>query len=354
MAKSPAKAKSPKPPVVKIRDRITELRRVKASDLIDNPRNWRSHPVEQLAALDAVLKEIGFAGAELAIETPEGLMLIDGHARKKLAGDEVIPVLVTDLTEAEANLILATFDPIGAMAEADAERLQALLDVVSTTDQDLADMLTKLAEDNGVAVPAAEITEDEIPEPPAVPITKPGDLWLLGVYYECECGEQHDLQELPDRVPGQPLQPEVLQRRMPEPSTEGRKSKVQANRKGRGDRSSMASKPGKKRIDREYYTSDQGRAVAVVRQSRLLQKPYYQNRKRLGQTAAYRKLRAELIREFGACQRCGTTVRLTIDHVIPMSLGGQHTRENVQLLCAGCNSKKKQNTIRYAETAASN
>jgi DNA modification methylase len=43
-------------------------------------------------------------------------------------------------------------------------------------------MLTALAEDAGIldGEDAAEIVEDEVPEPPVDPITKPGDLWILG------------------------------------------------------------------------------------------------------------------------------------------------------------------------------
>ena len=44
-----------------LRDRITELRRVRASELVPNPRNWRRHPKEQAAALRALLNEIGYA-----------------------------------------------------------------------------------------------------------------------------------------------------------------------------------------------------------------------------------------------------------------------------------------------------
>ena len=36
---------------MKIRDRIVELRRVKASELIPHPLNWRKHGPEQKAAL---------------------------------------------------------------------------------------------------------------------------------------------------------------------------------------------------------------------------------------------------------------------------------------------------------------
>jgi hypothetical protein len=40
-----------------------------------------------------------------------------------------------------------------------------------------------------------EIVEDEIPEK-VDPVTKPGDLWLLGAYFECEdCGKRFDYEE---------------------------------------------------------------------------------------------------------------------------------------------------------------
>ena len=62
-----------------IRDRIMDLRRVKACELLPNPKNWRTHPDEQADAMRGVLAEVGWADALLARETPDGLMLIDGH-----------------------------------------------------------------------------------------------------------------------------------------------------------------------------------------------------------------------------------------------------------------------------------
>lgn len=133
-----------------MRNRVKELRMVSASELHRNPKNWRRHPEPQKRALAALLNEIGFAGAELARELPDGsLELIDGHCRADLAGDEKVPVLILDVDEAEADKILATFDPIGAMAETDGVALAELLRTVQTQDQDLADMLTALLEEAG-------------------------------------------------------------------------------------------------------------------------------------------------------------------------------------------------------------
>src|ERR1700733_2041319 len=116
-----------------LRDRVIELRRVPAADLAPHPKNWRKHPKHQQNALRGLLDEVGFAGAVLARQGADGrLMLIDGHLRKDLLPGEEIPVLVTDLTEQEAELLLATFDPIGAMATRDEETLKTLLAGIST------------------------------------------------------------------------------------------------------------------------------------------------------------------------------------------------------------------------------
>ena len=108
-------------------------------------------------------------------------MLLDGHLRAETMPEALLPVLVLDVTESEGDKILATLDPLAAMAEAFAAKLDGLLREVETGSQALADMLTELAEQSGVLDEAQkEIVEDEPPESPAVPITKPGDLWLLG------------------------------------------------------------------------------------------------------------------------------------------------------------------------------
>jgi len=136
---------------MKIRDRIKELRRVKASELLPNPKNWRTHPVAQQDALKGILAEVGFAGAVLVRELDDGsLMLIDGHMRAETTHDQEIPVLILDVDEAESDKLLATFDPIAAMAESDAHALDALLRNVDTGSEALSKMLAELAEGAGL------------------------------------------------------------------------------------------------------------------------------------------------------------------------------------------------------------
>ena len=50
--------------------------------------------------------------------------------------------------------------------------------------------------------------------------------------------------------------------------------------------------------------------------------------------------REVLRRDNHTCQYCGSSKRLTIDHVIPRSRGGQHSWNNVVTACERCNSRK--------------
>jgi len=127
---------------VNIRNRVKELRHVPASDLRPNPKNWRTHPTSQRDALRGILAEVGMADAVLARELSDGsLMLIDGHLRAETLGDGRVPVLVLDVNEAEADKLLATLDPVAAMAGKDAEQLAALLGQLKEQDDNLASLV---------------------------------------------------------------------------------------------------------------------------------------------------------------------------------------------------------------------
>jgi len=134
-----------------MKDRVKELRRVPASELRANPKNWRRHPPAQEAALRGVLEDIGFADAVIARETADGLELIDGHLRQEVMGDQSIPVLIVDVTEEEADKMLLTLDPLAAMARPDQDQLLSLLKSVEIESDAVNIMLEALI--NGESEP---------------------------------------------------------------------------------------------------------------------------------------------------------------------------------------------------------
>jgi hypothetical protein len=143
---------------MQIRDRIRELRRVKAADLRPNPRNWRVHPPKQQDALRGVLAEVGYADALLAREMPDGsLMLVDGHLRAETTPDAIVPVLVLDVNEAEADKILLTHDPLAGMATVSDERLRTLLASVETESGAVRELMAALKEEMNAACAAVDL-----------------------------------------------------------------------------------------------------------------------------------------------------------------------------------------------------
>ena len=174
---------------MQIRDRIKELRRVRAADLRPNPRNWRVHPPQQQDALRAVLAEVGYAGALLARVLADGtLMLIDGHLRAETTPQLLVPVLVLDVDEAEADKILLTHDPLAGMATASQEHLHGLLDEVRTESaalRGLFDTLAREASPHAIDHAVAATRDVNIPESYQVVV---------------ECRDEEDQRDVFDRM----------------------------------------------------------------------------------------------------------------------------------------------------------
>jgi hypothetical protein len=196
-----------------IRDRIVELRRVRASDLIPNHENWRTHPKAQKDALQGILDEIGYADALLAREVDGKLILIDGHLRRETTPDSMVPVLVLDVSESEAQKMLMTLDPLAAMAGTDKDQLKVLFENVETESQAVADMLTNMAIDAGI-IPRDEPAE-EGPDPCLEKIaeliskweTKDGQRWKIRsrdgeVTHYLRCGDSTSPEAVSDLLRG--------------------------------------------------------------------------------------------------------------------------------------------------------
>ncbi|RZC82880.1 hypothetical protein C5167_045673 [Papaver somniferum] len=81
---------------------------------------------------------------------------------------------------------------------------------------------------------------------------------------------------------------------------------------------------------------------AVLRVPHLLQ---VVKRRRIKQNLSRKNI---LFRDVFMCQYCSSRESLTIDHVLPISRGGEWTWENLVTACVKCNSKKGHKTLEEA------
>ena len=173
-----------------------------AGQLLPNDSNWRRHSAGQQRALNAAIGEVGLVaevivnlrGSEAWGETRGQKVLVDGHLRAALAlqrGEQTgLPVAYVDLEPEEERLVLATLDPIGAMAEADQTKLAELLASLESQDEQVRALLEAIARQERIELPSTVglVDPDEVPAVPEEPVSRPGDLWLLGGHHLL-CGD---------------------------------------------------------------------------------------------------------------------------------------------------------------------
>ncbi|CAA7615006.1 site-specific DNA-methyltransferase [Magnetospirillum sp. SS-4] len=164
--------------------------------LLPYAANARTHSESQVAQLAASIVEFGF-NAPILVDDKG--VLIAGHGRLLAArhlGLTEVPVIRLDhLTDAQARAYRLADNQLALNAGWDDELLAAelarlqedgfSLDLIGFSDEDLDRLMADTeAEGDGVG----EAGEDEIPEPPADPVTRPGDLWILG-RHRLLCGD---------------------------------------------------------------------------------------------------------------------------------------------------------------------
>lgn len=168
-----------------------EIKTVKINELKPHPKNPRVHPDSAIDKLVRSIKEYGWTNPVLV--SADGYVLA-GHARLKAAekaGIEEVPVIYLPLEGAKAEAYLIADNRLQDETDWDLPKLKDLLQELDTGEFDLEltgfdmgeieDLMTQFH------VPE-EIIEDEVPEPPEEPITKPGDLWILG-QHRLLCGD---------------------------------------------------------------------------------------------------------------------------------------------------------------------
>lgn len=127
------------------RNRIVGYGEEAPDQLLANPKNWRMHPDTQAKALQGVLHEVGVV-QNIIVNKRTG-MLVDGHLRTMLAlrsEQKSVPVTYVDLSDEEEAKVLASLDPIAAMAGTDNVQLEALLEEIVTESPGLQNLLDSL------------------------------------------------------------------------------------------------------------------------------------------------------------------------------------------------------------------
>lgn len=176
----------------------------KTDSLIPYARNSRTHSDEQVAQIAASIKEFGFLNP-IIVDGENGI--IAGHGRllaaQKLGIDEVPVVEAAHLTEAQKRAYIIADNKLALNAGWDNEMLALELGELGELGFDLG--LTGFDEDEIAALMPDEIEpgltdEDAVPEVQDDPVTKPGDVWLLG-NHRLMCGDSTIIDDA-DRLMG--------------------------------------------------------------------------------------------------------------------------------------------------------
>jgi DNA modification methylase len=164
-------------------------------------RNARTHSAEQVAQIAASIVEFGFTNPVL-VDSHDGI--IAGHGRLMAAqelGLKTVPVVVLDhLSERQRKAYILADNQLALNAGWDTDLLRAELQdlaeqdfdlsLIGFSDDELADLLPDVEE-----LPPEDADDEATPEPPEDPISKPGDVWLLGKH-RVMCGDSTSLTEV--------------------------------------------------------------------------------------------------------------------------------------------------------------
>ena len=160
-------------------------------------RNARTHSEAQIAQIAASIAEFGFTAPILA--GSDGV-IVAGHGRLAAArklGLASVPVVVLEhLTPTQRRALVIADNKIAENAGWDEELLRLELAELQEADFDLA--LTGFDADELLEIMAGEETtteghtdEDAAPEVPVTPVSKPGDVWIMGKH-RLLCGDSTD------------------------------------------------------------------------------------------------------------------------------------------------------------------
>jgi len=172
--------------------------------LVPYARNARQHGEAQIAQIAASIREFGWTNPIL---TDGERGVIAGHGRlaaaRKLGMDQVTTIELAHLSKAQRRALVLADNKLALSASWDDSLLAAEFEELELEGYDLA--FTGFAEEEVRALRTTGtqgLTDpDEVPDPPPEPITKPGDLWLLGDH-RLLCGDSTSTDHLAQLTQG--------------------------------------------------------------------------------------------------------------------------------------------------------
>ncbi|MDP9353868.1 MAG: DNA modification methylase [Chloroflexota bacterium] len=181
--------------------------------LIPDPRNARKHNDRNLAQIEAALREVcagrsivdDEAGVVLAGNATVHAAMQAGLTRVRVVeadGTELVAVRRVNLTPEQKRRLALHDNRAAELAAWDTEVLASLADEMDLSDlwepDELADLLAQ------ADAPPADLLgdPDEVPTLPADPVTRPGDLWLLGKH-RLLCGDATKAEDVQHLMAGE-------------------------------------------------------------------------------------------------------------------------------------------------------
>lgn len=186
-----------------------KIEQVAVTALIPYAKNSRTHDDAQVAQIAASIKEFGWTNPIL-VDGERGI--IAGHGRlmaaRKLGMAEVPVIELKDLTPTQKKAYIIADNRLALNAGWDDQLLTIELNEL-LADKFSLDLLGFNADElnallNPIEINEGLVDEDEVPEPPPEPITKLGDVWILG-NHRLMCGDSTQIDQLEKLCNGRPV-----------------------------------------------------------------------------------------------------------------------------------------------------
>jgi ParB-like chromosome segregation protein Spo0J len=185
---------------------MMKIEQIAVDTLIPYARNSRTHSDEQVAQIAASIREFGFTNPVL-IDSDGGI--IAGHGRvmaaRKLDMQEVPCIRLAHLTDTQKRAYIIADNKLALNAGWDDEMLKLEFDELEELGFDLeltGFTLDEIAELEIEEIPSGQTDEDYVPEVQPDPISKIGDVWLLGKH-RVMCGDSTSIDAVEKLMNGQ-------------------------------------------------------------------------------------------------------------------------------------------------------